>query len=36
MGVDTKISCSPRGGGKVSIPFKDVDDLRRIISLFKK
>ena len=36
IGVETKISCSPRGGGKISIPFKDADDLRRLVSLFKK
>jgi ParB family chromosome partitioning protein len=36
LGVETKISCSTRGGGKISIPFKDADDLRRLISLFKK
>jgi len=36
IGVDVKISCSSRGGGKVSIPFKDVDDMRRIVSLFQK
>ncbi len=36
LGVEAKMSCSPKGGGKVSIPFKDVDDLRRIVSLFQK
>ena len=36
LGVETKITCSSRGGGKISIPFKDADDLRRLISLFKK
>ena len=36
VGAAAKISCSPRGGGKVSISFKDMDDLRRIVSLFKK
>ena len=36
IGAEVKVSCSPKGGGKVSIPFKDVDDLRRIISLFQK
>ena len=36
IGVETKISCSPKGGGKISIPFKNVDDLRRLISLFTK
>ncbi len=36
IGVDVKMSCSSRGGGKISIPFKDMDDVRRIISLFQK
>ena len=36
IGVETKVSCSPKGGGKVSIPFKNLDDLRRIVSLFQK
>ena len=36
LGVEAKMSCSTKGGGKVSIPFKDVDDLRRIVSLFQK
>ena len=36
VGVEAKISCSPKGSGKISIPFKDADDLRRIVSLFQK
>ena len=36
IGTDVKISCSSKGGGKISIPFKDADALRRIISLFSK
>lgn len=36
IGVETKVSCSPKGGGKVSILFKNLDDLRRIVSLFQK
>ncbi|MBP5374837.1 MAG: ParB/RepB/Spo0J family partition protein [Bacteroidaceae bacterium] len=35
VGVTVKVSCSPKGGGKISIPFKDIDDLRRLVSLFK-
>lgn len=34
IGADVKISCLPKGGGKVSFQFKDVDELRRIISVF--
>jgi ParB family chromosome partitioning protein len=35
IGAEAKIACSPRGGGKITIPFKDADDLRRLVSLFK-
>lgn len=34
IGADVKISCSSKGGGKVSFQFKDMDELRRIISVF--
>ena len=36
VGTTAKISCTPKGGGRVSFSFKDADDLRRIISLFQK
>ncbi|MBO4674336.1 MAG: ParB/RepB/Spo0J family partition protein [Bacteroidaceae bacterium] len=35
-GTTAKMSCSPKGGGRISFSFKDADDLRRIISLFQK
>lgn len=36
MSADVKIACSSQGAGKVSIPFKDADDLRRLVSLLQK
>lgn len=33
MGTDVKIACSRNGKGKVSFSFKDIDELRRIVSL---
>jgi len=33
IGSDVKISCSRNGKGKVTFAFKDIDELRRIISL---
>lgn len=36
VGAEAKISCSPKGGGKLSIPFKDAEDLRRIAELLRK
>lgn len=36
LGVDTKISCTSKGSGKVSFSFANADELRRIIALLKK
>lgn len=36
VGAEAKISCSPKGSGKISIVFKDMDELRRLVSLLKK
>ena len=36
LGGDVKMTCSPKGGGKVTFTFKDADDLRRILMLLKK
>ncbi len=36
LGTTAKMSCSPKGGGRISFSFKDADDMRRIISLFQK
>lgn len=35
-GTTAKMSCSSKGGGRISFSFKDADDLRRILSLFQK
>ena len=34
IGKDVKISTSAKGGGKLTIPFENVDELRHIVSLF--
>ena len=31
-----QLTCSPKGKGKISIPFADEDELERIINLFDK
>lgn len=36
LGVNAKITCSPKGSGKVSIAFKNMDDLRRIVAFIDK
>ena len=36
LGVETKISCTSKGGGKVSFSFATADDLRRVIALLMK
>jgi len=36
MGAEAKISCSPKGCGKIAISFKDMNELRRLVSLLKK
>jgi len=35
IGSSVKLACASGGSGKMTIPFKDVDDLRRILSLLK-
>ena len=35
LGSNVKVSSSSNGGGKVSFPFKDANELRRILSLFQ-
>lgn len=34
--TEVRISCSSKGGGKVSFPFRSVEDLRGIISMLQK
>lgn len=36
IGANVKITCSPKGNGKVSFSFQDIDDLLRIVSAFSK
>lgn len=36
LGAKVQLSCSPKGKGKISIAFKDEDDLRRILEAIKK
>ena len=36
VGTPAKISCTTKGSGKVSFSFKDIADLRRIVSLLQK
>jgi ParB family chromosome partitioning protein len=36
LSANVKISCSSQGSGRLTIPFKDTDDLRRLVSLFQK
>ena len=36
IGTAAKISCTTKGGGKVSFSFKDIADLRRIVSLLQR
>lgn len=33
LGTDVKLSCTAKGGGKVSFSYQSIDDLRRILSL---
>lgn len=34
-GTDVKVSCSSKGNGKLTISFKDADELRRLLSLIQ-
>jgi ParB family chromosome partitioning protein len=36
LGMDVKLSCSPKGNGKLSFSFQNIDELRRILSLIQK
>lgn len=36
LNANVKISCSSQGSGRLTISFKDTDDLRRLVSLFQK